>query len=186
MVLAIIEFDFPQEYPVVGYVPPAILTELRFDLRRCTFDIFHKTPAGKLTLALGRVNVHCNLLETGRDVSIGLTVEDAAAFASVDADNFLTTSICFCDLDFLDLNVSLMDEPKPSEIHFCVLFESSLASQIFMVTFVRNLKGIGHTLSTCCHSEILVQEVLFSDMVKQWLLENLKINTKQTWLSCLV
>ena len=119
--LAIIEFDFPQEYPVVGYVPPAILTELRFDLRRCTFDIFHKTPVGKLTLALGRVNVHCNLLETGRDVSIGLTVEDAAAFASVDADNFLTTSICFCDLDFLDLNVSLMDEPKPSEIRFCVL-----------------------------------------------------------------
>ena len=111
-----------QEYPVVGYVPPAILTELRFDLRRCTFDIFHKTPAGKLTLALGRVNVHCNLLETGRDVSIGLTVEDAAAFASVDADNFLTTSICFCDLDFLDLNVSLMDEPKQSKYSLPIYF----------------------------------------------------------------
>jgi hypothetical protein len=115
-----------QEYPVVGYIPPAILTELRFDLRRCTLDVFHKTPTGKLTLSLGRVNVHCNLLETGRDVSIGLTVEDAAVFASVDVDNFLTTSVCFCDLDYLDLNVSLMDEPKPSNDYvFLILIEDA-------------------------------------------------------------
>ena len=60
----------------------------------------------------------CLQLDTGRDVSIGLSVEDAALYASIDQDNFLTTSICFCDLDYLDLNVSLLDEPKPSKLHF--------------------------------------------------------------------
>jgi hypothetical protein len=72
---------------------------------------------GRLTLALGHVSVHCNLLDTGRDVSIGLSVEDAAVYASVDADNFVTTSVCFADLDYLDLNVSLIDDQKPGD-HF--------------------------------------------------------------------
>jgi len=58
-------------------------------------------------------------LDTGRDVSIGLSIEDAALYASVDPDNFLTTSVCFCDFDYLDLNVSLLDEPsKPSKSAF--------------------------------------------------------------------
>ncbi len=47
---------------MVGYIPPAILTELRFDLRHCTFDVTHNIPAGHLTLALGHVQVHCNLV----------------------------------------------------------------------------------------------------------------------------
>ncbi len=47
---------------MVGYIPPAILTELRFDLRHCTFDVSHNTPVGRLTLALGHVRIHCNLV----------------------------------------------------------------------------------------------------------------------------
>ena len=32
------------EYPVLGYVPPAILTEMHFDLKHCTFDVTYLTP----------------------------------------------------------------------------------------------------------------------------------------------
>ncbi len=80
-------------------------------------------------------------LDTGRDVSIGLSVEDAALYASIDPDNFLTTSVCFCDLDYLDLNVSLLDEPRPGITYIkSFLVTDNFYSSILIQTFIFILK----------------------------------------------
>lgn len=108
----LVDFFTVVEYPVVGYIPPAILTEMRFDLRHCTLDVSHTVPPGKMTLALGRVGVHCSLLDTGRDVNIGVSLEDASLFTSRDPANHMNVAVCVADLDYLDLNVSLREVPR--------------------------------------------------------------------------
>lgn len=52
------------EYPVLGYIPPAILTEMHFDLKHCTFDLTYLTP-GQISLSLGHVKVTCCLVDPG-------------------------------------------------------------------------------------------------------------------------
>ncbi len=41
------------EYPVLGYIPPAILTEMHFDVKHCTFDVTYLAP-GQISLTLGK------------------------------------------------------------------------------------------------------------------------------------
>lgn len=108
------EFFTVVEYPVTGYIPPAILTEMHFDVQHCTVDMTHIDP-GKLTLALGRIKINCSLLDTGTDVSISLTAEDVALYmSSMDMctrQDHLASSVCICDIDSLDLSVTLRERP---------------------------------------------------------------------------
>ena len=126
------------EYPVTGYVPPAILTELRFDLRHCTVDITcdANTTAPLLgnggiqisthhmTVALGGVKILCSLLDTGMDASIAVNCEDLAFYlrdsppSAKENSKFRNrinstasqTWVCVCDLDFFNLAVCLRDK----------------------------------------------------------------------------
>ena len=93
------EFFTVVEYPVTGYVPPAILTEMRFDLKHCTVDIAcDATPNNGAVLsplndvhltrhhiivALGAVRVLCSLLDTGKDASIAIHSEDLAFYVGI-------------------------------------------------------------------------------------------------------
>lgn len=101
------------EYPVTGYIPPAILTEMHFDLRHCTLDINYLTP-GQLTLTLGHVKINCCLLDTGTDVNISVSAEDLGLFVSSNetAISHLKSSICILDVDSLDLAVNLREKPR--------------------------------------------------------------------------
>ena len=46
------EFFTVVEYPVTGYIPPAILTEMHFDIKQCTIDVTYLSP-GQITLSIG-------------------------------------------------------------------------------------------------------------------------------------
>ena len=107
------------EYPVVGYVPPAILTEMHFDVRHSTFDALpaaadaHVAAAvGRITLALGSVKVNCSLLDTGKDASITVLLEDVGVYVAAPANtpNLINDSVCVCDLDLLEVAVNLRDQ----------------------------------------------------------------------------
>ena len=109
------------EYPVVGYVPPAILTEMHFDVRHSTVDALTSAsgaasllPVGRATLALGNVKVNCSLLDTGKDASISVSLEDVGLYLSPTPDSGLTVNlvndaVCVCDVDLLEVTVNLRD-----------------------------------------------------------------------------
>ena len=103
------------EYPVVGYVPPAILTEMHFDVRHSTLDALpadgHLAAVGRITLALGNVKVNCSLLDTGKDASITVVLEDVGVYVSAaNTLNLINDSVCVCDLDLLEVSVNLRDQ----------------------------------------------------------------------------
>ncbi len=49
------------EYPVDGYVPPAILTHMQFELRRCSVDVVPQCHAARLSLCVGAARIACNI-----------------------------------------------------------------------------------------------------------------------------
>ena len=103
------------EYPVLGYIPPAILTEMHFDLRHCTFDVTYLTP-GQISLTLGHVKVTCCLVDTGIDVNINISAEDLGLFISKNdtAISHAKSAICILDVDSFDIGVNLQErEPAP-------------------------------------------------------------------------
>ena len=97
------------EYPVDGYVPPAILTEMQFDARHSSLEIIPSSHPARLSLALGKAKVACNLLDTGKDVGISVCLEDLGVFAARDSVDPVANSVCICDLDYLDLEVHLRE-----------------------------------------------------------------------------
>ena len=105
------------EYPVVGYVPPAILTEMHFDVRHSTVDALASADGsclpmpGRMTLALGNVKVNCSLLDTGKDASIAVTLEDVALYVTgASSANLINDAVCICDVDLLEVTVNLRDQ----------------------------------------------------------------------------
>ena len=106
----LVDFFTVIEYPVVGYIPPAILTEMHFDLSHCTVDVT-QLPVGRITLTLGNVKVNCSLLDTGKDASIAVTLEDVGLYMAANTVNLITDSICICDIDLFEVTVNLREEP---------------------------------------------------------------------------
>ena len=102
------------EYPVQGYIPPAILTEMHFDAKQCTIDVTY-LPPGQITLAIGHARINCRLLDTGEDVSITISAEDIGLFVSKNetAVSHLKSSICILDVDSCDVSVNLREKPTP-------------------------------------------------------------------------
>ncbi|XP_071749892.1 autophagy-related protein 2 homolog B [Lepeophtheirus salmonis] len=104
----IIDFFTVVEYPIVGYNPPVILTEMQFDIKRSSLDL-HFPAKQRLTLSLGSMKMSCNFLDSSLDMSIALCLEDVGLFLSQDSIDPVESSICFCDLDYLDLYVFLKE-----------------------------------------------------------------------------
>ena len=97
------------EYPVDGYVPPAILTEMQFDARHSSLEVIPNSHPARISLALGKAKVACNLLDTGRDVGISICLEDLGIFAARDSVDPVANSVCISDLDYLDLDIHLRE-----------------------------------------------------------------------------
>ena len=109
------EFFTVVEYPVLGYIPPAILTEMYFDLKHCTLDLTYLSP-GQITFSLGHVKITCCLIDTGNDLNITIAAEDLGLFLSKNetAVSHLKSSICVLDIDSFDISVELR-ETKQTE-----------------------------------------------------------------------
>jgi hypothetical protein len=58
------------EYPVDGYVPPAILTEMQFDVRHSSIEIIPNNHPARLSLALGKAKVFNQLMLSLNDVKV--------------------------------------------------------------------------------------------------------------------
>lgn len=115
------------EYPVMGYIPPAIMTEMHFDVRHSTVDITFLTP-GQISFTMGHVKVNCSLLDTGTDVNITISAEDLGLFISRNetAVSHLKSSICILDIDSLDTTVNLHEKSK-------VVLDVGLAVQLMRI-----------------------------------------------------
>ena len=123
------EFFTVVEYPVTGYIPPAILTEMRFDLKHCTIDVTCDTTPNigqvlsplkdvkisrhHITVALGAVRVLCSLLDTGKDASIAVHCEDLGFYFGIPGavDEYLHSK----------KRITRWESPNPSWICICDL-----------------------------------------------------------------
>ena len=100
------EFFTVVEYPVEGYIPPALLTEMQFDLACSTLDLTPKCHPARLALALGHANVQMNLLDTGDEMTINIMLEDTCVFMTIDPKEPINYSVCVVFADFLNLDLS--------------------------------------------------------------------------------
>lgn len=117
------------EYPVQGYVPPAILTEMQFDFRHCSVDLASNfvgrgpPTASVLAFTFGEAKVFCSLQDTGRDATVKVTVDDVGHYLypptstnPATATDDVYKSICVGDLDFLEVSVNLREGPLNRDI----------------------------------------------------------------------
>ncbi|TRY61083.1 hypothetical protein TCAL_14969 [Tigriopus californicus] len=115
------EFFTVVEFPVDGYLPPAILTEMQFDVRKSSVELIPKVHPARLAFTLGKARVACNLLDTGHDVNIGINLEDVCLFLARDSVDPIANSVCITDLDYLDLEIHLREEESINETGGVVL-----------------------------------------------------------------
>eukprot|EP00092_Neocalanus_flemingeri_P029317 GFUD01031829.1.p1 GENE.GFUD01031829.1~~GFUD01031829.1.p1 ORF type:complete len:1567 (-),score=501.95 GFUD01031829.1:381-5081(-) len=109
---ALVDFFTVVEFPVVGYHPPAVLTEMHFQLVQCGLELAPPNIAPiRAALCLGKVGISCSLLDTTADASVSISVEDAAVYLSKDSVSPIDTAVCVADIDYLDLSVTL-SEPE--------------------------------------------------------------------------
>ena len=82
-ITALAEFFTVVEFPVLGYVPPAVLSELHFQLLQCAVEV--APPAAEpaaAALCIGKASVSCSLLDTTKDASVSVSLEDVALYLS--------------------------------------------------------------------------------------------------------
>ena len=114
---ALVNFFTVVEFPVLGYVPPVVLTELHFQLEQCAVELSPPAAApARAALCLGRVRVTCSLLDTTRDASVNVAIEDASLFLTNDAQHPVQSALCVADIDYFDVLISLCEpETVPEE-----------------------------------------------------------------------
>jgi len=113
---ALVDFFTVVEFPVLGYQPPAVLTEMHFQLVQCGVEL--APPAAspvRAALCLGKVGISCSLLDTTADASVSVSVEDAAIYLSKDSVAPIDNTVCVADIDYVDLSVTL-SEPEHDPI----------------------------------------------------------------------
>jgi len=109
---ALVDFFTVVEFPVLGYLPPAVLTEMHFQLVQCGLELAPPDIAPlRAALCLGKVGISCSLLDTTADASVSISVEDAAVYLSKDSVSPIDNTVCVADIDYLDLSVTL-SEPE--------------------------------------------------------------------------
>ena len=109
-VTALAEFFTVVEFPVLGYVPPAVLSELHFQLLQCAVEVAPPAAApAAAALCIGKASVSCSLLDTTKDASVSVSLEDVALYLSREGGG--EASVCVADVDYLDLGVTL-SEPE--------------------------------------------------------------------------
>ena len=109
---ALADFFTVVEFPVLGYLPPAVLTEMYFQLVQCAVELAPPPVSPlKAAICLGKVGVSCSLLDTTQDASVSVSVEDVGLYVSKDSVSPTEAAVCVADIDYLDLSVTL-NEPE--------------------------------------------------------------------------
>jgi len=109
---ALVDFFTVVEFPVLGYQPPAVLTEMHFQLVQCGVELAPPVVSPvRAALCLGKVGISCSLLDTTADASVTVSVEDAAIYLSKDSVAPIDNTVCVADIDYVDLSVTL-SEPE--------------------------------------------------------------------------
>jgi len=113
---ALADFFTVVDFPVVGYVPPEVLTELHFVLNHCAVELSPPSAApAKATLCLGKVKVTCSLLDTTQDASVNVAIEDASLFLTKEAHNPVESALCIADIDYFDIQIALTEPGTVTE-----------------------------------------------------------------------
>ena len=108
---AIVDFLTVDEFPVLGYSPPAVLTEIHCQLVQSAVELAPLLSPIRAALCLGKVGISCSLLDSTQDASVSLSMEDLGLYLSKDSLSPTSNSICVADVDYLDLTVNL-SEPE--------------------------------------------------------------------------
>merc|ERR1712098_57598 len=148
------------EFPVLGYLPPAILTEMHFQLDHSALQLAppHVFPS-KAALCIGRMMVSCSLLDTTQDASVTVAVEDAALYLSKNGGHGVTDCICVADVDYVDLSVTLSEpESDPAKVK---VEESKVEPTLFVDASVNLLR-----VRTCADTIQLITNIS-SGLVEQ-------------------
>jgi len=154
---ALVDFFTVVEFPVLGYQPPAVLTEMHFQLVQCGLEVAPPNAAPiRAALCLGKVGISCSLLDTTADASVSISVEDAAVYLSKDSVSPIDTAVCVADIDYLDLSVTL-SEPEQDHILDQGLASPSLSpvEPTLLVTASANLVRV----RTCADTLQLLAEL---------------------------
>lgn len=113
---SLVNFFTVVEFPVLGYSPPVVLTELHFLLAQCAVEFSPpSTEPGRAVLCLGKVKITCSLLDTTKDASVNIGIEDASLFVTNDSINPVQSSLCVADIDYFDIIISLCEPEKDSK-----------------------------------------------------------------------
>ena len=113
-ITAIVDFLTVEEFPVLGYSPPAVLTEIHCGVLQSAVELAPLLSPIRAALCLGKVALSCSLLDSTQDASVTLSLEDLGLYLSKDSDSPISNSICVADIDYLDLSVNL-SEPELGE-----------------------------------------------------------------------
>ena len=147
---AIVDFLTVDEFPVLGYSPPAVLTEIHCQLVQSAVEVAPLLSPIRAALCLGEVGLSCSLLDSTQDASVTLSLEDLGVYLSKDSVSPTSNSICVADIDYLDLSVNL-SEPELSD-------REIPQEPILSVTAALNLIR----LRTCADTLQLLAELLTS------------------------
>merc|ERR1719319_2039456 len=114
-VTALADFFTVVEFPVLGYTPPAVLSELHFQLLQCAVELTPPSVApATAVLCIGKASVSCALMATTKDASVSVALEDVALYLSKEADSHGEAAVGVADTDYLDLGITL-SEPEGGE-----------------------------------------------------------------------
>merc|ERR1719507_2966240 len=146
-ITALADFFTVVEFPVLGYIPPAVLSELHFQLIQCAIELAPPPVApASAALCIGRASISCSLLDTTRDASVSVSLEDLALYLSKEAAASGDSAVCVADTDYLDLGVTL-SEPENGQSEEPTLFVTAAANLVRLRTCADTLQLLAELAS---------------------------------------
>ena len=146
-IAALADFFTVVEFPVLGYIPPAVLSELHFQLIQCAIELAPPPVApASAALCIGRASISCSLLDTTRDASVSVSLEDLALYLSKEAAASGDSAVCVADTDYLDLGVTL-SEPENGQSEEPTLFVTAAANLVRLRTCADTLQLLAELAS---------------------------------------
>ena len=151
------------EFPVLGYQPPASLTEMHFQLFQCGLELAPPdvTPF-RIAFLLG---IFCSPLDTMAGASVSISVEGATVHLNKDSMSPIDSTVCLADIDYLDLSVTLSE---PERDHLYVQGPAFLSlgplEHTLLVTASANLVRVW----TCANTLQLLAKLKYLILILLW------------------
>jgi len=107
----IADFFDAADYPIAGYRPPTVITELHLNLLSCGIDYRPLYLPGRVFVSVGTLNVSSNIVAQTNASVLRFVVEDAALHisdrVSYGTVNLQRDYVCVMDIDLLELSLRL-------------------------------------------------------------------------------